>query len=156
MIRGQVLLTGGPTEWVRGFKTWARKSLKIGVSVWHRSIRPKHFKPGAQGAYRMMQRNPKYMRRKWREKRHALPLVWTGRARQLSALPPRITATFKSAKAAMNVPGYIHMVPKRRRAPPLGEELTRVTDAELRQAAGQHAQRVAASLNRADTKRTER
>lgn len=80
-----------------------REAFRSAAKFWHRSIRPKHFKMSAFNEYDYAKRSPEYEKRKRKKKHHNLPLVMTGKSRQLSRMH-RITATYKGARITMNVP----------------------------------------------------
>jgi hypothetical protein len=70
---------------------------------WHDQIRPKHFKMSAFGEYKYAKRTEKYEKRKRRKYHHNLPLVFTGKSRDLSRMK-RIVATPRGVLVHMNIP----------------------------------------------------
>lgn len=132
-------------EWKKFFlrkSEWnviVKNALAAGVDFWHDKYAKKHFTAAGAAQYGYDPRSKGYARRKRLEKHHALPLVWSGASRELAKIR-NIHATSKSAKAIINAP-TLNFMPKIRKGPrkgasakrtPMREEMTRVTDYELK------------------------
>jgi len=133
MIRVKnIIMVGAFDAQRRGAPKVIKSAMFDVAKLWHRVMRPRHFKPGAEALYKYKPRSEKYLWRKRRKKHHQHPLVWTGRTRQQSSALYTITGTSRRVRGRMSLPWYVKMKPLRRNAPALGEELTRVTTREHR------------------------
>lgn len=117
----------GLIPWLGEFakREWQRIQREAWLIVgrrWHERMRPKHFKRSAISEYGYKPRGAKYEARKFREKGHRDPLVFTGASRRSTATG-RITATYHGVRVAMTAPNL-------NRDPRLREELTRITPRE--------------------------
>ncbi|KPL05254.1 hypothetical protein AMJ85_12025 [candidate division BRC1 bacterium SM23_51] len=123
------------------------------AKLWHRVMRPRHFKPGAEAQYHYKPRSEKYLARKQSKKRHQRPLVWSGKTRQQSSALYTITGTSRRVRGRMSLPWYVKMKPLRHNAPALGEELTRVTTREHRDLVTHLDKNVTRALNGLKTRK---
>lgn len=67
---------------VRVYRKARRAGLRAAAELWFKEILPEHFRPGAEKRYRYKERTKGYLRRKRREGRGNLPLVYTGTLRE--------------------------------------------------------------------------
>ena len=125
-----LIITGGPQRLKRGTPIYVRYGLQATVKYWHGHFRGKHFRGGAQSRYGYKPRSRRYETKKRRKLGYVIPLVYTGMAKRMAALPPDVRGTSSRATAKMSVPWYFNMTPTRRNAPALGQELIRTTAGE--------------------------
>lgn len=70
------------------------------IRHWHANFRPKHFTMAAKSEYGYAARQAKYEKRKRRQKKHNLPLVWSGESRDNSKTF-RVVSNSKGARCVM-------------------------------------------------------
>lgn len=71
---------------------------------WHRQFAKRHFTGAAWNLYDYTPRRRPYWRRKLRQLKHQLPLVWSGESRLMATRFATVRATHKEARVAM--PAY--------------------------------------------------
>ncbi len=118
---------------------------------WHDSFMPWHFQAFGRGKYHYAPRAAAYERRKQRKFGHQDPLVFTGAARNLAMLPPRLRR-FKSTNSVTVVlpglPKYFYYKPVAgKRQPDKMGELGRVAADEGQKMAGFYVQRFEGKMN---------
>jgi hypothetical protein len=117
----------------RGWKEVLRGAMRAAAEHWHAEMLPRHFERSARERYGYQPRTAAYQRRKIRSGRATggVDLVYSGLSRDSALKPPRIRAYPSRARLELLVPPYIKMRPdprgRRRAAPAMGDELTRVT-----------------------------
>jgi hypothetical protein len=120
-----------------GQRTWREISktgmFTVGVA-WDRWFKMRHFAADATSRYGYAPRTPAYRRRK--ERRGVpgfLAMVFQGHTRAAVSSPQIPRAFPTRATITLSAPPYIQMRPdpRRRKAPNLGEELTRTTAEEI-------------------------
>lgn len=72
---------------------------------WHKKFRRSHFSQRAYGKYNYTPRNRRYNRLKKRTLGHTLPLVKSGKSRQLSE-QKKVFATYKGSRVTMPVRAF--------------------------------------------------
>ena len=121
---------------IRSWREIAKNGMfRVGVA-WDRWFKMRHFQPDAHDRYGYAQRTAKHLRRKAaRGVPKFLDLVYTGTTRRVMSriqiprvFPTRVSFTFPTPDYVMMRPN-----PKKRKAPNLGEEMTRVTAEETEQ-----------------------
>lgn len=119
-------------EWT----AWRRAVFLSVAGLWHRAMRPKHFEFSAFARYGYAKRDKYYQMRKARLKRTTAPLVWSGRSKQLAALP-NIRSTRNGGSVSMRAPTLnLKAGPG---APDMRAELTKLLPEE-KQVLAKHAQ----------------
>lgn len=125
----------------RGWREALRGAMRAAAEHWHAAIMPRHFERSARGRYGYQPRTAKYQRRKMFSgaARSGLDLVYSGRARESAMRRPLIRAYPTRARLDLLVPPYIKMKPdprgRRKAAPAMGDEMTRVTFEEAEELA---------------------
>ena len=128
----------------RGWQEVLRGAMLVAAEHWHAEMLPRHFEQLAREHYGYQPRTAGYQKRKVHsvmsgKAKSACDLVYSGLTRESAAKPPRIKAFPTRARLDLLVPPYINMRPnphgKRKAAPALGEELTRVIYGEAEQLA---------------------
>lgn len=77
-----IVYDGSPEEDIKRQERGLREGLKNATVYWQRNVAPRHFKYGAQGKYGYQQRSKKYRKRKEREGKGNIPLVYSGRTQE--------------------------------------------------------------------------
>lgn len=113
MIRGVILVVGGPGPMLKKFPKLAKLAMQGGLDYWHSKLLPRHFTAGAGNRYRYTPRQEKYQRRKQRAKGHGRPLVWSGRMQRELTGQVRLSGTGKKATATMRAPKYLYYIKAR-------------------------------------------
>jgi len=133
MVYATEVIIDGEAIWgdAKGIKPYVKATLQTAVYYWHRKFLGKHFRAGAAARYGYKPRSPKYIRRKKNKKHHSQPLVWSGDTRKSVRTSIRVGGTSKQATGRMVAPWYIKMVPQKRNAPALGDEIARVAPVEM-------------------------
>jgi len=108
---------------------------------WHKTLLPSHFTDRAAARYGYQPRTFKHRRRKRREGKRDIPLVYTGTMERLLTQYAQIRAYPSRFSVTMIGPRYVRMRPARPSMPNLGDEATRV-DAQDERRMTEHANRV--------------
>lgn len=120
----------------RDWKEVLRAGMREAGQYWHQEIMPKHFERSARARYGYQPRRDRYQGYKIRARGRGkavdtVDLVFSGQTRSSALKPPLIKAYPTRARVDLLVPPYINMRPdprgKRKAAPAMGDELTRVT-----------------------------
>ncbi len=144
MIRGVVVIEGGPKKMKSLFGDFVKAEMQQLVRDWHEDTLPGHFVLGAARKYKYDTRSIPYQRRK--RKMGMLPaLVYSGESRDMLSRSIRITGTKTLAKGTMKAPRYFWMNPPG--DPPKSEEMLRVTLKEVMAMAKLLNERVTTKLN---------
>lgn len=147
----------------RGWNEVLRAAMRAAAEHWHAEMLPRHFQRSAREVYGYQPRTAAYQRRKVREVMSgkaaaAVDLVHSGLTRDSAVKPPRIKAYPTRARLELLVPPYIKMRPdprgRRKAAPAMGDELTRVTYRESQELAEVISSVIAAALAPRDVSST--
>jgi hypothetical protein len=120
----------------RGWKEVQRGAMRAAAEHWHANMLPRHFERSARERYGYQPRSDAYQYYKVRAVMNgkavsAVDLIYSGTTRDAAAKQPLIKAFPTRARLDLLVPPYISMTPdrrgKRKDAPAMGDELTRVT-----------------------------
>lgn len=155
-----------PRNMVKAWNQVRREGYRAIAVMWHRDMRPEHFKVGARWKYDYKPRagelgNPRYIRlksgqkyrdfrrhyaaRKLRMKGHGRPLVWSGTSEALSRIRD-IRTTSKGSRVVLHTPG----LNRRNKYSQINmrEELTRITEGEARLLAKEYERATARNFKR--------
>jgi len=120
----------------RGWKEVLRGAMRAAAEHWHAEMLPRHFMQSARERYGYQPRTAGYQRSKVHavmsgKAKSACDLILSGLTQQSAMQRPLIKAFPTRARLDLLVPPYIQMRPnprgKRKAAPAMGDELTRVT-----------------------------
>lgn len=120
----RVTLIGAPQHHKRDFPKVMKASLADLVRFWHKKHLKSHFRKGAAQKYKYRKRSAEYLQTKRRKYGHTQPLVATGLTRKQVGRFIFPKGTSKSVRGTMHAPWYVRMVPKTRKAPAMGKEIT--------------------------------
>jgi len=156
------IISRGPFEAkVRDLKKFAQKGLAKVGETWVKKFQRRHFETGAATKYGYARRSAKWMRRKreavergwaWDSKTRQrvavtssarLPLVWTGRMKEMALAAQRIEAFTTNVRVKMKAPYYVTMRGKHQAGPDKAAEMTAVARNEADLLANQFADALA-------------
>lgn len=141
-------------------KVAIRAGLKSAVLYWRRRLMMGHFSINALTKYGYEPRSSKYNKRKWFKYGHNVPLILTGRSKdsiQGNQQPIlfRKKAGIEGAEFRIVAPKYFYQY-KPGVSSDKTDELTRVTDAELKRLAKVNAKQLDKTLTRITARRKRR
>ena len=128
----------------RGWAKVQKAAMQAAAEHWHAAMLPRHFEHTARGRYGYQPRTEKYQRGKVRavmagRARSAKDLIHSGLTKDSAMKRPLIKAFPTRARLDLLAPPYISMKPdprgRRKAAPAMGDELTRVTFEEAEELA---------------------
>ena len=165
MIGAILITTNGPTPdaMAKHLRPAQKVAFKAIGTLWHRTMRPKHFTKAGAREYQYKPRGGEpgggeqfkgsYLERKLRVMGHALPLVWSGESRSLTRLRD-VRSTSKSARVVMRANKLNFRASPN--APDMREELRTISSSEQQRLTKHYEFVLTRELKRIQGRRTRR